>query len=187
MHKKSHTPRRSHKKQLLIGATIVIILLGVASAGVYFYKDTLFPQQKSLDEQGLLDARNDATKLDAAGNTDAALVLIDESIEQTGTDADKAKLYIDKSLVLKNSKKDNEGAVNAAIRAAELAPSTASLAYVADLYAELGQNQKAIEYYKKTLDWSAEYYKDQINVETGEFPYNKSVYERQILFLGGSL
>lgn len=179
------TLRKSWPKKALIIIASIVLLLAVASATVYIFREQLFgtkqvatprtPQEQrgNVDEEALSKTTAVASTYVASGNTARAMAVFDDAIEKTDSPAQKSALYHTKATIIAGT--DTPSAIKAAEQSVVFNPNFENTAYLAELYERNGDNEKAIEYYNKAIVL----YNQLQQVESGG-PVDASLYQERI-------
>lgn len=142
------------KKQLFVGLSIVLVLAVALGAGVLvgLLQAPSDKQPAATQTKEKLPASITAVNaLVGQGKPDEAQTMIDQSIQAPSTPAsEKYMLYISKAGIA-NDKQDYQTALSALLEAEKIQETSDLAAKIGAAYAELGQKDKAVEYYKKAI------------------------------------
>ncbi len=145
------------KKKIIAATGVVVLLVGMAGAGAFVWwlqnKDRI---TSNLDPFTATAANKpsvikESEKLTDEGKVEEANKKLQESIEQASEPTEKQKFTIQQGANYSNSG-DTQKALDAYLTAETLAGSTYDTNHlIAEAYEKLGNKEKAIEYYKKTI------------------------------------
>lgn len=146
---------RLNKKVMLSALGILAVLVLAAGAGIGL---RLLQNDKAAKEnspayvgESLPEAVNEAQELRVSGDTDASLKKIDEALSEGDTSKkEKYQLYIQQGNV-HYDKKDVDAAIASYLQAETFDSTFEITSLLADMYKEIDNKPKAIEYYKKSI------------------------------------
>jgi tetratricopeptide (TPR) repeat protein len=147
------------KKIIIIIIAWVVLVAACVAVGIWYVNrspsdsgnqdpDPVVPVLDTSKFSGLTEK---VQALEKKGDTEGAAAIYTEAATSTDNKVEKAYLYSSASSVYLNADKLDKS-LEAALDAYEAAPSEGSAALVADLYERLGDKQRAIEYYNKTIE-----------------------------------
>ena len=153
--KKQQTEKMFIKKRLMVAAIILLIVL--ISCGIFiFVYFSFFTNPSNIISNS--DDANDgysvsqlANQEAAKGNYSAGQKIIDQELDSTIDEKDKASLYVEKSLLALNNQKYDD-ADTFAKQAEDIAKSKLTSRLIAQIAEADGDKAKAIEYYQVTID-----------------------------------
>lgn len=153
--KKQQTKKMFIKKRLMVAAIILLIVL--ISCGIFiFVYFSFFTNPSNIISNS--DDANDgysvsqlANQEAAKGNYSAGQKIIDQELDSTIDEKDKASLYVEKSLLALNNQKYDD-ADTFAKQAEDIAKSKLTSRLIAQIAEADGDKAKAIEYYQVTID-----------------------------------
>lgn len=180
---------KAKRKQLLVALWVVLFLVAMVGVGALVWwlqnknagggnTSGTSPYSKAVEKPGP-EAVSESQNLAIAGKTDEAAQKLQQALQQPGVnDSDKQQLYIQEGVVYSNSGQYQK-ALDAFL-AAEKAKSDFTTSHlIGEQYEALGNNAKAIEYYKKALA--------QLDPNAISYGMDKEVYEAKVKELGGQL
>jgi tetratricopeptide (TPR) repeat protein len=147
------------KKIIIIIIAWVVLVAACVAVGIWYVNrspanpgnqdpDTVVPVLDPSKFSGLAEK---VQALEQKGDTEGAAAVYTEAATSTDNKVEKAYLYSSASSVYLNADKLDQS-LESALDAYEAAPSEGSAALVADIYERLGDEQRAIEYYNKTIE-----------------------------------
>ncbi len=159
-------------KQKIMAATgVVVLLIGMAGAGVFVWwwqnKDRITSDLEpfSTGAAKTPPVMQESQKLADEGKVDEANNKLEEAIEQTTEPAQKQQFTLQQGANYSNSG-DYQKALEAFLEAEKLdAPNYHTNHLIAETYEHLGNKEKAIEYFKKsiqTIPQDLPYYQDEL-------------------------
>lgn len=183
------------KKYITLGSIILVVLIGTGVLGTYI----AINQQRSADEVGQNDSLSEEEPLltreqqlasekavveAGSGNIEEAVATLDQAIEATKNTQQQAVLYVQKSSILAST--NTNAALEAALASYELNRRYETADYIALLYEQEGNTQKALEYYREAL----RLYNETAFIQESEFNEPRGVsdasyYEQKIEGLQG--
>lgn len=146
---------RLSKKQVVTGISVVVVIAAAVGFGILVRS---LQQQNGGNNptsegavatgQKLPEIVSEVQDLQSAGKSDEATKKIDEALAKSDTSSEtKYMLYIQKGNAAVNNG-DMQAALTQYLKAYESSKTYESTRLVADTYRDLGDKQKAIEYYK---------------------------------------
>lgn len=145
---------RLTKKQVIAGISVVVVIAAAVGFGILVRSLQESTSGSSSSDgavatgQKLPDLITEVQDLESAGKSAEATKKIDEALAKSDTsDETKHMLYIQKGNAAVNSG-NNQAALEQYLKAYAASKTYESTRLVADTYRELGDKQKAIEYYK---------------------------------------
>jgi tetratricopeptide (TPR) repeat protein len=141
------------KKQVLVGVGVVALLLAALGAG--FFVRWLQTKDSTLTEQApqkeLPETITKTEDLLVGGKTDEASKHIDDTLKDSSLPAEeKYMLYLQQGNIAVD-KKDYSAALQSYLQAESVQSTFIVAGKIGSLYQLMGDNQKAIEYYKKAI------------------------------------
>jgi tetratricopeptide (TPR) repeat protein len=141
------------KKQVLVGGGVVLLLAVALGAGAllgWLQAPSVTPHTVETKDK-LPSSIVAANALVGAGKTEEAKQKVDEFIKAPSTPpSEKYMLYITKAN-LANDAQDYQAALSALLEAEKVEETSEVASKIGTMYEQLGQNDKAIEYYKKAI------------------------------------
>jgi tetratricopeptide (TPR) repeat protein len=172
---------KDKKRTAFIAIGIVVLLLGALAAGAFIrWAITQFAQAPEISETIQTPANvAQAQNLLLEGKVDEATSFIDQSLADPNTsNEDKQLLYVQLGNAAAE-KGDYNAAIDAFLKSFEIQEDYQVAGKLGSYYQQIGNNEKAIEYYKKTI---------QLNPESNAMrEANNNTYEQLIISLGGQL
>jgi tetratricopeptide (TPR) repeat protein len=145
---------RLTKKQVITGISVVVVIAAAIGFGILVRSlqqsagDNTSSDGAVATGQKLPDLITEVQDLESAGKSAEATKKIDEALAKSDTsDETKYMLYIQKGSAAINSG-NTQAALSQYLKAYETSKTYESTRLVADTYRDLGDKQKAIEYYK---------------------------------------
>jgi tetratricopeptide (TPR) repeat protein len=167
------------KKQILIGVGVILLLGAALSAGALlgWFQASKTPAPAIGTTDKLPPSLVAVNGLVGAGKIDEAQKKVEESLVAPSTPDDEKYLLLITKANLANEKKDYQGAIDALLEADKIKHSTEVASQLGAAYQQIGNNSKAIEYYKKAI---------QLNPESNPLrERQKEMYGELIRDLGG--
>jgi len=166
--------KKTHKKLVVV---IVILVTVMISIGIWLYtssvKVSISPKPVIMNRQ-LLDTKQ---KLDAqanSGDVNGSLKAYDIAIANTSNSLSKRSLLISQAVVAFNNHRLNE-----TLKSLQLADAIKSdyntLGFIARVYDQMGNAQKAIEFYNKAADYKSEFNFDSSNYKARAIELEDSI------------
>ena len=152
----SSKKRFPHKKRWIIGAIIVVILVGGAVCAWLFILRPKSSTPESSTEQITASAKAvgqtvlEAMKQSNNGELDDAVVTYDNAVKATEDPLEKSILLKNKAVLYVNDGKYDE-ALTVAKESETLNQNADTAQFIALIYEKKGDKQKAIEYYQKAI------------------------------------
>jgi tetratricopeptide (TPR) repeat protein len=147
---------RLTKKQVIAGISVVVVIAAAVGFGILVRSlqqsgtgDNATSSEEALATgQKLPDLITEVQDLESAGKSEEATKKIDEALAKSETNNEmKYMLYVQKGNAAMNNG-DVQAALTQYLKAYEASKTYESTRLVADTYRDLGDKQKAIEYYK---------------------------------------
>lgn len=164
------------KRLIIIFVVFIILLCGIVGGCLFmnFKKSTVHQDVKIIDETNQIVTEAQSQLYD--GDVDAAIATYDNAINKTTDLQQKNSLLLGKaSAYFNDSRHDDALAIALDLEKINLTDSI--LFFIAQVYEDKGDNQKAIEYYKKAIplvdtsgpmgDYYARYYGEKIDELNG--------------------
>jgi tetratricopeptide (TPR) repeat protein len=155
----------SKKRQLIIFAIVIVVLVGVsAGAAVWFSNYQVSKTNQSSNNSGgdknqgspmqatpAEKTADDADQLAYKGDVQAGVQKLDDAIKNTSDNQELFTFYSRKATLLLNNN-DLPGALEAAKKAYAISPGSESGALVAQIAEQMGDKATAVEYYQNAID-----------------------------------
>lgn len=182
----SDKPRKYMPKWLrrtLIFAPIALIVAG-AGYGVYIYFTSATSTAPGNEKGGTTAISTESS----FGKARAALLsegpaagqkVLDEELAKTSDPVDQAAIYGSKASIASSSEagSDVKTAIDYALKAYELSPTSDNAALVAEMYRQAANNAKAIEYFKIAIDKIGDYSKADFQTQSAYKYYESLITE----------
>lgn len=170
------------KKRLLVTGGIIVLLLGMAGAGMFVWwlqnKDRL-PEGNFImtPEKPMPSAVDEAQSLAIVGKTDEANKKLDEALADGNLSGEVRSQILVQQGVSYGNKGDNAKALERYLEAEKALSTFTTSHLIGEAYEALGDKQKAIDYFKKGIG--------QLNPSAISYNMDKTYYEDKIKQLGG--
>ncbi|HSE29015.1 MAG TPA: tetratricopeptide repeat protein [Candidatus Saccharimonadales bacterium] len=146
---------KDKKKLTLVAIWVALLLLGAVAAGAFVRWAILqFSDQAAIDSgvNELPANVAEAQNLLLEGKPGEANTYIDQSLADSNiSNADKQMLLVQKGNIA-SDQGDTNGALALYLQAYEISPDFQTASKIGAQYQGLGDNEKAIEYYKKAIE-----------------------------------
>lgn len=173
---------KDKKRTVFIAIGIVVLLLGALAAGAFIrWAIVQFSDQAASTSEAVELPANvtEAQNLLLEGKVDEATSFIDKSLADPNTsDQDKSLLYVQLGNAAAE-KGDYNAAIDSFLKSFELEEGFQVASKLGTYYQQVGNNEKAIEYYKKAIE---------LNPESNPMrEANNNTLEQLIISLGGQI
>lgn len=159
------------KQKIWTAIGVVVLLLGMVAAGMFLWwlqnKDRITSDLDPISAAPKLPAAvEESQKLAANGQTEEANKKLQEAIDQTNEPELKQQFTVQQGVNYDNSG-DYQKALEVYLEAEKIKSNFTTSHLIGEIYERLGNKEKAIEYFKKTvsqLDTSLPDYNDELNL-----------------------